>query len=182
MRQDEPDIIVHILAGKTELFAYFLDTYAPQVFNLIARMVGNEKDAEELTQDTFMKAFQRLSSFHSESTFSTWVYRIAYNTALSALRKEKNECLAITDKQWECISDQEADSALNDESEERIAALQKAVDRLSPEEKAIITWFYEEGKSIAEIAQITKQTESNIKVRLHRIRKKLYILITAEEG
>ena len=87
MRTEEQHKIEHILAGKTEEFAYFLDTYGQQVFTLIVRMVDSESDAEELTQDTFLKAFQHLSSFNGKSQFSTWIYRIAYNTALTALRK-----------------------------------------------------------------------------------------------
>lgn len=87
MKTEEQHKIERILAGKTEEFAYFLDTYGQQVFTLIVRMTGSESDAEELTQDTFLKAFQHLSSFNGKSQFSTWIYRIAYNTALTALRK-----------------------------------------------------------------------------------------------
>ena len=95
MKTDELHIITQILAGKTGEFAYFLDTYGTQVFSLIVRMVGSEEDAEELTQDTFMKAFEHLSSFNGNSSFSTWIYRIAYNTALSALRKKQTEVLTF---------------------------------------------------------------------------------------
>lgn len=86
MKPNESHIIAQIVAGKTEEFSYFLDAYGQQVFALIVRMVSSPEYAEELTQDTFMKAFQHLSSFSNDSTFSTWIYRIAYNTALSALR------------------------------------------------------------------------------------------------
>lgn len=64
MEKDESYIITRILAGKTEEYAYFLDTYGQPVFSLIVRMVNSEEDAEELTQDTFMKAFEHLSSFN----------------------------------------------------------------------------------------------------------------------
>lgn len=71
MNHEELHIIASILSGRTEQFAYFLDTYGPQVFHLIVRMVGSPEDAEELTQDCFMKAFTHLSSFHGNSSFST---------------------------------------------------------------------------------------------------------------
>ena len=87
----------------------------------------------------------------------------------------------IDDKQWERVSETEIDEALDDESEERIARLQAALEKLAPEERAIITLFYEEEKSIEEIAHILNQSVSNIKVKLHRIRKKLYILMSKEE-
>ena len=91
MKNNELHIIAQILGGKTEAFSYFMDTYGQQVFTLIVRMVDSEEDAEELTQDTFMKAFSHLSSFCGHSSFSTWIYRIAYNTALSALRKRATQ-------------------------------------------------------------------------------------------
>ncbi len=77
MKNDELHIITSILAGNTERFSYFLDTYGQQIFTLIVRMVGSPEDAEELTQDTFMKAFRHLSDFNGKSSFSTWLYRIA---------------------------------------------------------------------------------------------------------
>lgn len=96
MNHEELHIITSILSGRTEQFAYFLDTYGPQVFHLIVRMVGSPEDAEELTQDCFMKAFTHLSSFHGNSSFSTWIYRIAYNEATSALRKKIKNCFHST--------------------------------------------------------------------------------------
>lgn len=179
MKTEEQHKIEHILAGKTEEFAYFLDTYGQQVFNLIVHMVDSEDDAEELTQDTFLKAFQHLSSFNGKSQFSTWIYRIAYNTALTALRKKHIEQTA-DEKLWNTISDTETDDILDDTSEERIERLRKALDRLPADERALITFFYEEEKSISEIAVITGQTEGNVKVKLSRLRKKLAIWMQEE--
>ena len=146
MRTEEQHKIEHILAGKTEEFAYFLDTYGQQVFTLIVRMVDSESDAEELTQDTFLKAFQHLSSFNGKSQFSTWIYRIAYNTALTALRK-KNIELTADEKLWNTLSDTETDDLLDDTSENRIEKLREALDRLPADERALITFFYEEEKN-----------------------------------
>lgn len=170
-------IIGQVLSGKTEAFAYFLDTYGQQVFALIVRMVSSPEYAEELTQDTFMKAFRHLDSFAGESSFSTWIYRIAYNTALLAVRKKHDEVLMIDDRQWERVSETEIDEALDEDSEERIACLQAALLKLTPEERALVTLFYEEDKSIDEIAGILKQTVANVKVKLYRVRKKLYVLM-----
>ena len=189
MEKDESYIITRILAGKTEEYAYFLDTYGQPVFSLIVRMVNSEEDAEELTQDTFMKAFEHLSSFNGKSSFSTWIYRIAYNTALSFLRKKigryyrkKNvEQTVIDDNQWNRISDTQIDDALNNESEEQIEKLQQALIKLTAEERALVTLFYEEEHSIQELAQILNLNEGNIKVKLHRLRKKLYVLMQKED-
>ena len=180
MKTEEQHKIEHILAGKTEEFAYFLDTYGQQVFTLIVRMVDSESDAEELTQDTFLKAFQHLSSFNGKSQFSTWIYRIAYNTALTALRK-KNIELTADEKLWNTISDTETDDLLDDTSENQIEKLREALDRLPADERALITFFYEEEKNISEIAVITGQTEGNVKVKLYRLRKKLAAWMQEED-
>lgn len=178
---DETHIIHRILKGETSLYEYFLDKYSQQVFILIIRIVENQEDAEELTQDTFLKAFEHLSSFKAESSFSTWIYRIAYNTAISATRKRKQELIVMDSAMLMNISDQQIDDALNDESEERVGKLNKAIKKLDAEERALISLFYNEEKTIGEIALILGLTESNAKVKLHRIRKKLYILITEAE-
>lgn len=181
MKNDELHIITSILAGNTERFSYFLDTYGQQIFTLIVRMVGSPEDAEELTQDTFMKAFRHLSDFNGKSSFSTWLYRIAYNTALSSLRKQPNEVLSVDDRLWNNLTENEIDRALDEEDEERIEQLQRALKKLTPDERALVTLFYEEDRPIAEICHILNQTEGNVKVKLYRIRKKLYILIKQEE-
>lgn len=181
MKNDEANIIHRILKGETSLYEYFLDKYGQQVFILIVRIVENQEDAEELTQDTFLKAFEHLSSFKAESSFSTWIYRIAYNTAISATRKKKQDLFVMDDTILTNISDQQIDDALNDEDEERIEKLNKAIKKLDAEERALISLFYHEEKPVNEIALILGLTESNAKVKLHRIRKKLYILITEAE-
>ncbi|WP_455671916.1 RNA polymerase sigma factor [Phocaeicola sp.] len=181
MSNDETHIIQDILNGKTARFEYFLDKYGQQVFTLIVRIVSSQEDAEELTQDTFLKAFQHLSAFKAESNFSTWIYRIAYNTAISATRKKKYDVFAMDDTQLANISDEQVDHTLNDESEEQLGKLNRAMDRLDADERAVITLFYMEEKPVNEIALILGLTESNAKVKLHRIRKKLYVLIKQEE-
>lgn len=181
MKNDEAHIIHRILEGETSLYEHFLDKYSQQVFILIVRIVENQEDAEELTQDTFLKAFEHLSSFKAESSFSTWIYRIAYNTAISATRKKKHELSLMDDAMLANISDQQVDDMLNDENEERIRKLNEAIKKLDADERALITLFYNEEKPISEAALILGLTESNVKVKLHRIRKKLYVLITQEE-
>ena len=79
MENNETHIIRRILKGETALYENFLNQYGQQVFSLIAHIICNQEDAEELTQDVFLKAFQHLSSFKAESSFSTWIYSIAYN-------------------------------------------------------------------------------------------------------
>ena len=177
MKKEEAHIIKKILNGKTEQYEYFLDRYGQQVFVLVDRIVSCQEDAEELTQDVFLKAFQQLSSFKAESTFSTWIYRIATNIAISAVRKKRNDVLRLDDSVFANLSDTQVDAALEDESEEQMERLQQAMNQLEADERALITLYYLEERPLAEVAFILGMTEGNAKVKLHRIRKKLYVLI-----
>ena len=181
MKKDEAHIIKEILNGKTEQYEYFLDRYGQQVFVLVDRIVSCQEDAEELTQDVFLKAFQQLSSFKAESSFSTWIYRIATNIAISAVRKKRNDVLRLDDSVFANLSDTQVDEALEDESEEQMERLQQAMNQLEADERALITLYYLEEKPLAEVAFILGMTEGNAKVKLHRIRKKLYVLIKNQE-
>lgn len=181
MKDDEQHIIQRILQGETALYEHFLRTYGQQVFTLVARIVSSREDAEELTQDVFLKAFNHLPSFKGNSSFSTWIYSIAYNTAVSSARKKSFDTLALDDAQLANLSDTQVDEALNDDREEQIARLERAVGRLDAEERAQIDLFYYKGKPLSEVALILGVTESNAKVKLHRIRKKIYVLMKQEE-
>ena len=181
MKKEEAHIIKEILNGKTEQYEYFLDRYGQQVFVLVDRIVSCQEDAEELTQDVFLKAFQQLSSFKAESSFSTWIYRIATNLAISAVRKKRNDVLRLEDSVFANLSDTQVDEALEDESEEQMERLQQAMNQLEADERALITLYYLEEKPLVEVAFILGMTEGNAKVKLHRIRKKLYVLIKNQE-
>ena len=181
MKKDEAHIIKEILHGNTTLYEYFLDRYGQQVFVLIDRIVACQEDAEELTQDVFLKAFQQLSSFKAESSFSTWIYRIATNTALSVVRKKKDEVVRLEDSAFANLSDSQVDEALEDDSEEQLQRLQRAMEQLDADERALISLYYMEEKPLVEVAFILGLTEANVKTKLYRLRKKLYILIKNQE-
>lgn len=178
---DEAHIIRRILDGETALYEHFLRHYGQEVFSLIVRIVGNREDAEELTQDVFLKAFEKLSTFQGRSSFSTWIYAIAYRTALSEARKRTYDEHVMDEHELASLSDTLVDEALNDTTETRLALLRRAIRRLEAEEQAIITLFYHEEKSLKEMTQITGLNEGNLKVKLHRIRKKLYVFMKEEE-
>jgi RNA polymerase sigma-70 factor (ECF subfamily) len=128
-----------------------------------------------------LKAFQQLSSFKAESSFSTWIYRIATNVAISAVRKMKNDTIRLDESVFFNLSESQVDEALEDESEEQLQRLQRAMEKLEADERALITLYYMEEKPLTEVAFILGMTEGNAKVKLHRIRKKLYIFIKNQE-
>lgn len=181
MNIDERNIIQEILDGKSNRYEYFLNKYGELVFGLIVRIVSCQEDAEELTQDVFLKAFQQLSSFKAESSFSTWIYRIATNTALSSIRKRKYDVLHLDDAAYANLSDSQMDEALEDDSEEQLQRLSIAIEQLNADEPALITLYYMNNIPLAEVSTILGMSENNAKVKLHRTRKKLYLLINTNE-
>ena len=173
MQTDEKQLIARILDGHVEDFGYFLERYSPEVFAIVARLVSQQEDAEELVQDAFVRAFDRLETFGGRSSFSTWICRIAYTTTVSWLRKQRMKYLSIDDQPH--LSDTEVDETLDDET--RIDELRHAISLLKPEEQMLITLYYYDNRPLADIAYILDAETSALATRLHRIRRKLYLLI-----
>lgn len=178
VQNEETQYIARILNGETEYFSVFLDRYGRPLYSLIVQIVGCSEDAEELVQDVFLKAFRNLAGYKGDCLFSTWLYRIAYNTAISATRKKKHEFFYIEESTINNVPDEKVTTLFEStDDDERISRLSHAVDLLNAEEKALITLFYYEEKSTEEVGEILKLTVTNVKVRLYRVRKKLYLLM-----
>lgn len=182
MGVDERKLIGRILAGHTEEFGYFLERYGRQVFALVSRLVTQQMDAEEVAQDAFVNAFTRLDNYDSRSSFSTWISRIAYNCAIDRLRSMKRERTDdIDERQLAEVSDSMADELMQTEDEDRIVLLQKAIDTLSPDDRMLITLYYYDDRSVRDIAYIMSVKENNVMQRLHRVRKRLCVLMKRME-
>lgn len=170
--------IENTLKGDSRAFASLVEKYKDFVFTIVIRIVKVREEAEEVAQDTFIKAYESLASYRGEAKFSSWLYSIAYRKALDALRKNKkykaSELIEdITEGDVETI-----DNALHYlEDQERKQAIQDCILKLPEPDAAIITFYYFEELSVREIAEVTKLTEDNIKVKLHRSRKKLFTLL-----
>ena len=179
--KNQKDLIDKTTHGDEDAFAQLMELYAQGVYTLIVRITRCEEDAEELTQDVFMRVYNHIGDFAGKSSFSTWLYRIAYNIAISYSRRQKQPTYTIDEGRLRSVelSDVERMEATTDDA--TINALTIAIDKLESQERALVTLFYYEERSIAECATIMGQSENNIKVRLHRIRKKLYLLITEQK-
>ncbi len=176
--QEDNYYIDKILKGDSNSYAPLINKHKDLVFTIAVRVVKNREDAEELAQDVFIKAFEVLSTFKKESKFSTWLYRIAFNMAVSKTRKKKLETSNLESEIIEKFSIDEIVPDLQELSdEEQKNCVEKALKTLPYEENIIITLFYYDDKSIEEISEITNLSASNVKVKLHRIRKKLYSII-----
>jgi len=173
--QDDSDYIGRVLSGDVAAYASLVAKHKNLVFSIVLKIVSNREDAEEISQDVFLKAYQSLNSFEGKSKFSTWLYRIAYNAAVSKTRKKKVEMVAIEETVITNYSTDGIGRNMNDlEENDRQLILEKALLRLPEEDNLLITLFYKNENSIDDISGITGLSVSNVKVRLHRIRKKLY--------
>lgn len=171
----EEIIITRVLNGDAGAFKVLVDTYKDLVFSLVFKIVKKREEAEEVAQDTFLKAYHALGNFKNESKFSTWLFRIAYNTAVSKIRKKNLLTSTIDDYIIENYSvDEMQENMERMEENERLFLLSKAIASLPEEEQVLINLFYYNHQSIDEIALITELTDANVKVKLHRIRKKIY--------
>lgn len=164
-----------ILEGDVSAYSMIVDKHKDMVFTVALRIVRNREDAEEIAQDTFVKVYQSLKSFKKESKFSTWLYRIVYNTAISKTRKRQ---LETTDMEYEIIENYTLDNIKEDvnrlEYDEQKILINKVIEKLSPEESTLINLFYFKEYSTEEISEIMNLSKANVKVKLHRIRKRLY--------
>jgi len=170
---DIQDSIKRVKAGDFSAFSRIVSDYRQMVFTIIFRIVNNREDAEDITQEVFIKVFKSMDSFKEEAEFSTWLYRIAYNTTLSEIRKRRI-VFASLDDDFSALRDDAIDENIeNLATEEKILCLEQALKTLPAEDALLITMFYSDNQSIEEISRISNLSQANVKVKLHRIRKKL---------
>ena len=172
----EPDefYISQTLNGDVNAFAFLVEKYKHMVFTLAIRIIKNREEAEEISQDVFVKSFQKLSNFKGDSKFSTWLYKIAYNTSLDELRRNKKH---VRSENIENINDGDLENVQDAleflQEEERKKVIKKALLKLDEVQRTILTLFYFEEQSLEEISKVVNLTANNVKVKLYRSRKKL---------
>ena len=173
--QDDNFYIDKILKGDSSAYASLVEKHKNLVFSIVIKILNNREDAEEIAQDVFLKVYHALKTFEKKSKFSTWLYRIAYNTAISKTRKKKFEFVSIEESFVANYStDEIQENLIEAEAGERQAILEKVMNKLNPDDHLLITLFYKSENSVEDISYITGLSASNVKVRLHRIRKKMY--------
>lgn len=170
--------IERVKAGDREAFGPLVDVHKDMIYTVCLRMLNSEADAEEAAQDVFVKAFRSIGSFQAKSKFSTWLYRIAYNHCISEIRK-KVKMIDLVDELPEGEVDEGEINGLESISAgERSKYLRMAVDSLAETDAVVVTLFYYDELSLEEIAEVTGLSSSNIRIKLHRSRKKMYKVIS----
>jgi RNA polymerase sigma-70 factor (ECF subfamily) len=159
-------LIDRIIAGDAKCYAELVDRYKGYVFTIAFKVLQHKPEAEEAAQDSFIKAFHGLKGFNRQSKFSTWLYRIAFNTAISYKRKNRQQFQSIEKTIIEYKQD--ADGVL--ERTDKKKYLHQAMAQLSEGDRTALTLFYLKEFSLEEIAEITETQSNTVKVKIHRAR------------
>jgi RNA polymerase sigma-70 factor (ECF subfamily) len=177
MQSKLPDIqlINQTLAGNQSAYADLIKRHQRFVFTLALRFTKNREDAEEVSQDCFIKAYRSLASFQQQSKFSTWLYSIVYTTAMTHLRKKRLPTDSIDDEgTFIQVANQSAGMDINlAEKKSRSYYLNLAIAQLLPDDATIITLFYNGEQSLEEIAGTMGIEANTVKVKLFRARQRL---------
>jgi RNA polymerase sigma-70 factor (ECF subfamily) len=170
--------IEQTLSGNVNAFAFLVEKYQRMVYTLVIRILKNTEDAEEISQDVFVKVFQKLESFKGDSKFSTWLYRIAYFASLDELKKKKR---TISIESINQIGNDDLglvkDALSQIHEKQRKEIISGAIKKLKEDEQVILLLYYFEDQSLKEISKVVNLSIDNIKVKLFRSRKRLFSLL-----
>jgi len=180
---DEAEVIKKVLAGDRILFGRLVERYQDRVYSLAMRILRDPHLAEDVAQEAFVRAFQRLAQFRGDSAFSTWLYRIAVNTCWEYLRKSSRMV------RWDAPGGEEDDgarlvvgTALSVEERavkaEQKALLWRAVEKLPDDYRVAVVLRYVDDLSYQEMAQILGVPVATVGTRLHRARTMLAKMLT----
>lgn len=176
MEQEITTLISDLRQHKPAACQWLLTEYGPMVFRMVQRIVTCREDAEEVYQDVFVKALRGIGGYDSrQATLSTWLNRIAYHESLNFVRDKKAAIVSIDERDLGLNTLEDSDDAPQDE--ETIQQLEQALEKLPPHEQAIVSMFYYDNMSLADIAYVTGSITSTVGSQLSRIRKKLYRII-----
>ncbi len=182
MESEADDILVErAQAGEADAFAELAGRLHERVYRTILGMTRSPEDADDLTQETFMAAFKSLQSFRRESSFATWIHRIAVTRTLNHLKKKGREKARVSYEDGEAVLDKAAYASRTPEggSAERELAdrLEAAIGRLKPVYRAAFSLVAVQGMSHAQAAELLGCSENTVSWRMHKARKMLQALL-----
>ena len=172
---NDTQLIAATLAGDSSAFGDLVVRYQDRLFNMLVRLVGCEQEARDVAQEAFLQAWQKLSSFRGNAKFTTWLYRVAFNIAISRRRKAK-PALSV-ERLREEAGEEPADHTLQPDeplmTQERIAMVERALSELKEEQRFIVTLREMDELSYEEIAEILDVPVGTVRSRLFRARDEL---------
>jgi len=174
-------VVQKVQAGNVAAFDQLVQKYREHLFSVIYNMTSNREDASDLTQDTFIKAFQAIGRFKGKSSFFTWIYRIAINTTMTFLKKRSRRRFISYENIDEEVSNSEIFERLTAKNRTEKGALVQelqeklndSLQKLSPKHRTVVVLHEIEGLEHAEIAEITKTSVGTVRSRLHYAKQQL---------
>lgn len=173
--QDDQIWIRQVLNGDNQPFKNLVDKYQRLVFAIALKILEKKEDAEDAAQEIFVKCYKGLSGFNQQSSFSTWLYRIAYNHSLDMAKKSGALKNVVEWKNTEHAGSLAENNPAGSELDYKTiqSVLKDALNTLPPDHRILIHLYYFEELPLKEIAQIQGINANNLKIQLHRIRAKL---------
>lgn len=170
--KDDIECVKEVLAGNKEAYGFLIHKYEDKIYTLLLRMIHDSQDAQDLTQECFIKAYHYLQSFDPERKFSSWLYRIAVNLCLNALQsRQKNlRHSAEWDDEW-LVDDASPESILL--QKEYVSEIREVIKELPEHYRIVLLLRYLEDMSYQEICEVLEISISTVQMRLHRAKVKL---------
>lgn len=180
---DDKQLIAMSLEGDSAAFGQLVRKYQNRLYNTLVHIVGCREQAEDVAQDAFVQAYVKLSTFQGNSAFYTWLYRIAFNTAISHRRRKKVEVSVDQVREQAGEEPIDAGDAPGDrlEREEKVGMVRRALDALSEEHRSILVLREMDGCCYETISDILELPIGTVRSRLHRARLQLRDQLINEE-
>ena len=177
MGNGDYELVQQSIGGDDDAFEVLVRDNQRMVYALALRMLRNPTTAEDIAQEAFIKAYRNLETFRSGSKFSTWIYRITYNTAIDHIRKRKDE---VELAEWDGASDTDTpeESAVNRETSRQV---RDALKQISPDYRRVLELFYFSGKKYREVAEIMDLPINTVKTYIYRGKKELLGVLQGED-
>ena len=169
----DQEVIESVKKGNHSDYAILIDRYKNKAFSMLTRILKNKMEAEEVLQDCFLRAFKGLNTFKGEAKFSTWFYKIVYNTAITRVSAQKRKIESEMTSLHELFNLESENGYNISEQEDLSLFINEMINKLPPNYASVISMFYLEGMSCEEISKVLETTENNVKVMLHRSRSAL---------
>jgi len=170
-------LITRCIEGETQAFHEMYYTYRSNIFSIVTKMLSDEADREEVTQEVFLQVFRSVEKFKGKSKLRTWIYKIAINVVLQHIRKKKTRIqLYFSDKSFETQEDIGTQSSPEDNAIllERQAAITRTLNKLSPKKRAVFVLHDFEGIPTNDVAKIVNTSVLTVRTRLFYARKDFY--------
>ncbi len=171
----EESYIKRIIKGDISQYSYFIEKYKDMAYTIASRITRNHEDAEEVVQDSFLKAYNGLAKFKGGSSFSTWFYKIVVNASLTKAKRKLSFASHAELDEVNNVEDENVNSAFTNLARaEQKKMIHEVLAEMEIEDNLLLTLYYLNENSIEEIFEITTIPVQNIKMKLHRARKKMY--------